>query len=97
MLQSGAATWFALGARTNVWEACYFLGVPLLVVHFAAFFSISALLAVYTRSTTACVLGTLAVWLGAWAVNYARHAAAAGAGGEHVSSPSCSGWTAPSR
>jgi hypothetical protein len=66
-------TWLALGVRTGVWEARYFLGVPLLLAHFAMFFSISALLAVWTRSTTAAVIGALAFWIACWCVNYARH------------------------
>ena len=50
-------TWLALGVRTGVWDAAYFLCVPLLLLHFAVFFSFSAMLAVATRSTVACVLG----------------------------------------
>lgn len=69
-------TWLALGIRTGVWESRYFIGVPLLLAHFAMFFCISTLLAVLTRSTTAGVIGTLAFWFVCWGVNYARHAAA---------------------
>jgi ABC-type transport system involved in multi-copper enzyme maturation permease subunit len=69
-------TWLALGIRTGVWESRYFIGVPLLLAHFAMFFCISTLLAVLTRSTTAGVIGTLAFWFACWGVNYARQAAA---------------------
>ena len=62
------ATWLALGVRTNVWEFGYFLSIPVLLVHFACFYSVSALLAVLTRSTVACALGTLTAWLVCWAV-----------------------------
>jgi hypothetical protein len=70
-----AATWLALGLRTGVWEAGYFWGVPILLFHFACFYSVSAFLAVTTRSTVACVLGTLAFWALCWGVNYGRHEA----------------------
>src|SRR5262245_37933916 len=43
-------TWLALGLRTGVWDAAYFWCVPLLLAHFAVFFSVSTLLAVATRS-----------------------------------------------
>jgi hypothetical protein len=66
-------TWLALGIKTGVWDARYWLGVPLLLAHFAMFFSISTLLAVLTRSTTAGVIGTLGFWIACWCINYARH------------------------
>ena len=68
-------TWLALGVRTGIWEGRYFLGVPLLLAHFAMFFSISTLLAVLTRSTAAGVIGTLGFWVACWCVNYARQSA----------------------
>jgi ABC-type transport system involved in multi-copper enzyme maturation permease subunit len=67
-----AATWLALGVRTNVWSPEYFLSIPILLVHFACFYSVSAFLAVMTRSTIACALGTIGFWLICWGVNYAR-------------------------
>ncbi len=70
-----AATWLALGARTGVWDAAYFLCLPVLLLHFAVFFSFSALLAVATRSTVACVFGSVAFWAVCWATNFGRHAA----------------------
>jgi hypothetical protein len=77
-----ALTGIALGLRTSVWDSHYFIGVPLLLAHFAMFFCISTFLAVVTRSTSAGVIGTLAFWFVCWGVNYARHvgATAAGAG-----------------
>jgi hypothetical protein len=65
------ATWLALGVSTGVWDAHYFACVPLLLFHFACFYSVSTLLAVVTRSTVASVLGTVATWLMCWGVNYA--------------------------
>jgi hypothetical protein len=38
------------------------------------FFGFSALLAVATRSTVACVFGTVLFWLMCWATNFGRHA-----------------------
>jgi hypothetical protein len=70
-------TWFALGVATRVWDARYLLCVLVLLVHFTLFFSVSAFLAVVTRSTVASIVGTLAVWAACWGVNVARHAAAA--------------------
>jgi hypothetical protein len=70
-----AGTWLALGLRTNVWDPIYFLCIPLLLLHFAVFFSFSAMLAVATRGTVACVFGSILFWLLCWAMNFGRHAA----------------------
>jgi hypothetical protein len=69
------ATWLALGARTGVWDGAYFLCLPVLLLHFAVFFSFSAMLAVATRSTVACVFGSVLFWVVCWATNFGRHAA----------------------
>jgi hypothetical protein len=69
-----ALTAVALGARTGVWSAGYWLCIPLLLGHFTAFFCVSALVAVSTRSTAGCVVGSLVVWLVCWGMNYGRHA-----------------------
>jgi hypothetical protein len=64
--QAGAfvgATWLALGARSGAWDVGYFLCVPVLLAHFAVFFSFSAMLAVATRNAVVCVLGSLLFWL----------------------------------
>jgi hypothetical protein len=73
-------TWLALGLRTGVWDAAYFWCLPLLLAHFAVFFSVSTLLAVATRSPVACVFGSVLFWLLCWGMNYGRHAALAVAG-----------------
>jgi ABC-type transport system involved in multi-copper enzyme maturation permease subunit len=65
-----ALTWLALGVRTQVWNLSYWWCVPLLLVQFAIFYSFSVLLAVMTRSTVACVFGSLLFWLLAWGINY---------------------------
>lgn len=66
-------TWLALGVRTGVWDAGYLWSVPLLLLHFAIFFSFSLLLAVCTRSTVVCVFGSIAFWGICWAMNFGRH------------------------
>jgi ABC-type transport system involved in multi-copper enzyme maturation permease subunit len=63
-------TWLALGVRTNVWNMRYWWCIPLLLLQFAIFYSFSALLAVITRSTVACVFGSVLFWLLGWATNY---------------------------
>jgi ABC-type transport system involved in multi-copper enzyme maturation permease subunit len=65
-----ALTWLALGLRTGVWDTTYWWCIPLLLLQFAIFYSFSVLLAVLTRSTVACVFGSLLFWLVAWGINY---------------------------
>jgi hypothetical protein len=45
----------------------------MLVLNFAVFFSFSTLLAVATRSTVACVFGSVLFWLLCWGMNFGRH------------------------
>jgi ABC-type transport system involved in multi-copper enzyme maturation permease subunit len=71
------ATWFATGAATGVWDGAYWFAVPLLVVNFAVFYAVSAMLAVWTRSTVVSVFGTLLFWLLCWAMNFSHHKMAA--------------------
>lgn len=66
-------TWVGLGISTGEWPAGYWLGVPLLVAHFASFFGFAALIAVATRSTTAVCVGSLLFWAACFGMNYARH------------------------
>jgi ABC-2 family transporter protein len=70
-------TWLALGVRTGTWAPHYLWCVPVLVIHFAVFFSFSCMLAVWTRSTVVCILGSLLFWFVCWGVNYGRHHALA--------------------
>ncbi len=70
-------TWAALGLRTGVWLPGYLLCVPLLLLHFAVVYSFSVLLAVCTRSTVACVFGSVLFWLLCTGMNVGRHAALA--------------------
>ena len=66
-------TWLALGVSTGVWSGGYWLAVPLLVVNFGIFYSISTFLAVWTRSAVACAFGTILVWILCWAMNFTHH------------------------
>ena len=70
-------TWVALGLATGYWMPSYLLAVPILVVHFAVVYSFSAFLAVCTRSTVACVFGSILFWFVCYGMNYGRHAAVA--------------------
>ncbi|HEY1191129.1 MAG TPA: ABC transporter permease subunit [Gemmata sp.] len=63
-------TWLGLGIATGLWDARYWLAVPLLVANFAVFYAFSAFLAVCTRSTVVSVFGTLLFWLLCWAMNF---------------------------
>ena len=67
-------TWLALGLSTAVWSTSYLLTLPMLLVNFAAFYGFSALLAVTTRSTVACVFGSIVFWLLCLLMNVGRHA-----------------------
>lgn len=63
-------TWLSLGLRTAVWDTTYLWCIPLILVQFAVFYSFSVLLAVFTRSTVACVFGSVLFWLLSWGINY---------------------------
>jgi hypothetical protein len=67
-------SWFALGVRTGVWDGLYLFAIPILLLHFSIFFCVSVLIAVCTRSTVACVFGSVAFWFLSWGMNYGRHA-----------------------
>lgn len=67
-------TWLALGISTGVWDPLYLISIPMLLLHFAIFFSFSTLLAVCSRSTVVCVIGSLVFWFLCWGMNYGRHA-----------------------
>jgi len=52
-------TWLALGVATGIWHAAALFSIPLLMLLFAILYSVSAFLAVWTRSAVACIFGTL--------------------------------------
>ena len=66
-------TWLALALRTGDWSLRYLWCIPLLVVHFAVFFSFSCMLAVWSRSTIVCIFGSLLFWAVCTGINYGRH------------------------
>ncbi|GIW80296.1 MAG: hypothetical protein KatS3mg105_2103 [Gemmatales bacterium] len=66
-------TWLALAIRTGIWDPVYLLCLPLLLLHFAVFFSFSTFVAVCTRSTVASVIGSILFWLLCWGMNFGRH------------------------
>jgi ABC-type transport system involved in multi-copper enzyme maturation permease subunit len=70
-------TWAALGLRTGVWHPGYLVCISLLVLEFTVLYSFSAFLAVWTRSTAVCVVGSLVLWGLCAAVNFHRLAAVA--------------------
>jgi hypothetical protein len=67
-------TWLAIGLATGVWTVAYLWLIPILILHFAVFYSFSVLLAVMTQNTVACVFGSLLFWLLCWGMNIGRHA-----------------------
>jgi ABC-type transport system involved in multi-copper enzyme maturation permease subunit len=67
------ATWLALGISTGIWTGAYWLAVPLLVLNFGIFYSVSTFLAVWTRSTVVCIFGVFLFWLFCWIMNYSHH------------------------
>jgi ABC-type transport system involved in multi-copper enzyme maturation permease subunit len=66
------SSWIALGLATNVWSEAYLVSIPLLVIQFAFFHGFSMFLAVATRSTIICIIGTVLFWMVCNAVNSAR-------------------------
>jgi hypothetical protein len=66
-------TWTALGLRTGIWDSAYLLAIPLLLVHFGIFFSMSTFLATCSRSVVTCILGSFLFWFLCWGMNYGRH------------------------
>ena len=66
-------TWLALAMKTGVWDTTYWMAVPLLAMNFAVFYSVSACLAVVTRSTVAAAFGTILFWAICWLMNFGHH------------------------
>lgn len=66
-------TWLALGLRTGFWVNSYLWGIPILLLHFAAIYSFSVLLAVWFRNILACAFGSVLFWFLCWGMNYGRH------------------------
>lgn len=65
-------TWLVLGFRTGVWNETYLASIPLLMIEFAFFYSFSVFLAVATRSTIICIIGSVLFWILCVAINAGR-------------------------
>lgn len=65
-------TWLALGLKTGVWVNAYLVGVPLLTLQFAVFYGFSILIGASWRSSVACVVGVVLLWIVSFGINYAR-------------------------
>ena len=59
-----ALTFLVAGFRWNVWLPRYFLVIPLMILMFSYLYSVSTLVAVYTRSTVTVILITMFAWIG---------------------------------
>jgi ABC-type transport system involved in multi-copper enzyme maturation permease subunit len=68
-------TWLALSIKTGIWRYDYLWAIPLLIINFAVIYSFGVLMAVYTRSTVACVFGCILFWVLCWGTNYGHHMA----------------------
>jgi ABC-type transport system involved in multi-copper enzyme maturation permease subunit len=66
-------TWLVLGMRTGFWVNGYLWGLPLLLLQVAAIYGFSVFLGVWTRSTLACVVGSVLFWFTCSGMNYGRH------------------------
>jgi ABC-type transport system involved in multi-copper enzyme maturation permease subunit len=60
--------WLVLGLRTGVWTWSFPVTVLILTFFFAVLYAISTLFGVLTRSTVVCILLTLVVWAGLFAI-----------------------------
>jgi ABC-type transport system involved in multi-copper enzyme maturation permease subunit len=90
-------TWVALGLRTGIWHPVYLVCIPVLLLHFALFFSFSALLGVLTRSPLLSMVGSLSFWFACWGVNFGHLSAVArqAPGGAWQSTLTAGYWLLP--
>jgi hypothetical protein len=58
--------WAAIGLRTGVWANGFLYVIPAVTFYFALLYSVSTLVAVYTRSAVVAILLTIAAWFGLW-------------------------------
>ncbi|UCG16990.1 MAG: ABC transporter permease subunit [Phycisphaerales bacterium] len=57
------ATFLVMGFRWHVWAPGYLVCIPLMVLLFSYLFCVSVLVGVYTRSSVAAILVSLAAWV----------------------------------
>lgn len=60
-----------MGLKFGIWIHEALLTIPLITLQFFYLFCVSTLLAVLTRSTLVCVIGTILFWLGIFVVQFA--------------------------
>jgi ABC-type transport system involved in multi-copper enzyme maturation permease subunit len=91
------ATWLTLGLATGIWSALYWWAVPLLVLQFAVFFAFSVLLAVGSRSTVVCIVGSVSFWFFCSAVNsnHIQHVVSESPGESQASIGQIAYWILP--
>jgi ABC-type transport system involved in multi-copper enzyme maturation permease subunit len=62
-----------MGLKFNLWLHESLWAIPLITLQFFYLFAVSALLAVLTRSTLVCVIGTILFWLAIFVVQFASN------------------------
>jgi hypothetical protein len=60
------AVWTVIGLRSGIWAPGFLVVIPAVTFYFALLYSVSTLVAVFTRSTVVAILMTIAVWFGLW-------------------------------
>lgn len=63
--------WLVLGLRTSIWEPAFLYIILVLTFEFALFYSLSTLVAVWTRSPVACILVCVLTWTVLWITGWA--------------------------
>lgn len=67
-------TWLALGLSTGVWTGGFLVCLPLLLLHFVIIYSVSVVLAVFTRSAVLSIVGSVLFWALCYLVDCGRYA-----------------------
>jgi len=65
--------WLLAGARFGIWDHPMLWAIPLITLQFLYLYSFSALLAVVTRSTLACLIGTILFWFVVFLVQFSSN------------------------
>lgn len=60
--------WLAIGLRTGIWSANFFLVIPILTLYFAILYGVSALTAMLTRNALVAILATGVAWGLLWGI-----------------------------
>ncbi len=62
-----------IGLRFDMWMHASLLAIPLITLQFAYLYAFATLIAAFTRSTLACLLGTIIIWFAASIVQFAAN------------------------